>query len=87
MATTTGTSATVRTTTGHEYGSKGHMRTIHLDNDSIQPIENQVGGHKGKAGPAYILRLGEDRLLKVRYVCVCGCVCMYVCLCVCVCVC
>lgn len=71
----------VLTTTGYAYGSKGHMRIINLNKDSIKPLENQVGGHKttDNGKPPYILRLGEDRLLKV-----CMCLCMHAYFCVCV---
>lgn len=76
------------TTTGHEFGSKGYMRTINLNDASIKPLSNQVGGHKSedKGKPPYILRFGEDRVLKVClyqkcvcvFACMRGCVCVYV---------
>lgn len=87
MATTVpGTAAPRLTTTGHAYGNKGDVRTIYLNKDSIKPLENQVGGHKttDNGKPPYILRLGEDRLLKVYVtnVYVSLHVCVFVCVCV-----
>lgn len=65
--------ATMATATGGSRATSRKARIIDLSGEAVKPMDHQAGGHKntGAEEAPYLLRLGQDRLLKVFiFICV-----------------